>query len=141
MRIAPLVVLAALAGCGEDSAGGGSGVPDRPCTEIGCMPASVEVALSGLPDEPVAVTVCSDDRCSTIRGRGDQLTGVSTGMSEGVGDSVRVKVTVRSGRRVLTRQTGQIPVTTSRPNGPDCPPVCKIAQARLDVAGGRLEPA
>ena len=34
----------------------------------------------------------------------------------------------------------QIPVRTTRPNGPDCPPVCRVANARLDVALGTLEP-
>ena len=29
----------------------------------------------------------------------------------------------------------------ARPNGPDCPPVCKFARARLDVGAGALEPA
>ena len=91
--------------------------------------------------EPVAVTICAEKRCATVRSRGDQLTEVNVGLPADVRDSVRVVVEVRSGRRVLTKQAAVVPVKSSRPNGPDCPPVCRFARARLDVAGGDLEPA
>ena len=138
-RLATALVLVALAGCGDD--GAGSAVPDHPCTEIGCGPPSAIVELSGMRAEPVAVTICAEQRCATLRSRGDQLTEVNVGLPDDAGDSVRVVVEVRSGRRVLTKQAAVIPVKSSRPNGPDCPPVCKLARARLDVGSGVLEAA
>ncbi len=137
-RLASVLLVAALAGCGDG--GADSAVPDHPCTEIGCGPSSASVELTGMRAVPVTVKICAEQRCATLGSRGDQLTEVNVGLPENVGDSVRVVVEVRSGRRVLTKQAAVIPVETSRPNGPDCPPVCKFARARLDVAGGVLEP-
>ncbi len=139
-RLGTALLLAAVAGCGDDD-GAGSAVPDHPCTEIGCGPPSAIVELSGMRAEPVAVTICAGQRCATVRSRGDQLTEATVGLPENAGDNVRVRVTVRSGRRVLTKQAAVVPVKFSRPNGPDCPPVCKFARARLDVATGALEAA
>jgi len=138
-RLATALVLLALAGCGDDDAG--SGVPDHPCTEIGCGPPSAIVELSGMRAAPVAVKICAEQRCATLRSRGDQLTSVNVGLPDDAGESVRVVIEVRSGGRVLTKQAAVVPVKSSRPNGPDCPPVCKIARAHLDVAAGVLEPA
>jgi hypothetical protein len=139
-RLGTALLLVALAGCGDDG-GAGSTVPDHPCTEIGCGPPSAIVELSGMRAEPVAVTICAEQRCATVRSRGDQLTAVNVGLPEDAGESVRVVVEVRSGRRVLTKQAAVVPVKSSRPNGPDCPPVCKLARARLDVGAGVLKGA
>jgi hypothetical protein len=138
-RLATALVLVALTGCGGD--GAGSAAPDHACTEIGCGPPSAIVDLSGMRAVPVAVTICAEQRCATVRSRGDQLNAVNVGIPEDAGDSVRVVVEVRSGRRVLTKRAAVVPVTSSRPNGPDCPPVCKFARARLDVGAGVLEAA
>lgn len=141
-RLGTALLLGALAGCGDDDAPRATPPPPaRACTEIGCGPPSAIVELSGMRAEPVTVKICAEQRCATLRSRGDQLTEVNVGLPEDAGESVRVLVEVRSGRRVVTKQAAVVPVKSSRPNGPGCPPVCKFARARLDVATGVLEPA
>ena len=61
LRLAVLLALVAQAGCGEEA-----GSSD--CTEIGCLPATAQVQLSGLPSTPAVVELCADDECRTVRG-------------------------------------------------------------------------
>jgi hypothetical protein len=141
-RLGLVLVAAALAGCGEDDAPPAATPPaGRACTEIGCGPPSAIVQLRGLPAGRVSVRVCAEQQCQTLRGRGEELSDASVELPERAADSVRVLVEVRSGGRVLGKEAGVIPVTSERPNGPDCPPVCRFARARFDVATGRLEAA
>jgi hypothetical protein len=130
LAIAPALVLLALAGCGGDSETG--------CTAAGCS-SGAYVELSDLPDKPVRVKVCVGGKCATQR--------INAGVGFGEvevelpGDRARVTVEVRSGRRMLMRRTAEIPVKEFAPNGRECGPICRIAQAKLDLGTGRLEPA
>ena len=53
----------------------------------------------------------------------------------------RVTMIVRKDGRVVARATERFTVKVSRPNGPDCPPVCRQVIARFDAATGSLEEA
>jgi len=106
------------------------------CTGIGCGP-SVVVELPPLrtePGEEIAVRVCSERRCSTTRQIG---AGSSQIWMEIRGKAMDLEITVRdSSGRLLARGEGSAPVKVTRPNGPECPPVCRSAHVRLD--GTRL---
>src|SRR5688572_10447594 len=132
-RLIPLLLLAALPGCGE--------APAAACTEIGCLPASAQVLISGLPDAQGSVKLCAADRCRTVRGPRRQLTRVVVDLPETTDERVRVRIVVRSGGRVVAHDAALFTVETLRPNGPDCPPVCRFARGRLDIDTGRLMPS
>jgi hypothetical protein len=137
-RLAVLVALAAVAvavaGCGD---GGGGGTSD--CTEIGCLPASAQIQLSSLPSTPAVVELCADDECRTVRGTRSRLGRVTVALPESAGEQVRIRVRVRSRGRVLAEDDALIPVESTRPNGPDCPPVCRYARSRMDLEMKTLE--
>ena len=135
-RLAVLVALVAVAvaGCGDGGGGGGAD-----CTEIGCLPASAQVQLSGLPSTSAVVELCAGDECRTVRGTRSRLGRVSVALPRSVGDSVEVRVLIRSRGRVLAEDTAVIPVESTRPNGPDCPPVCRYARSRMDLETKQLE--
>ena len=84
--------------------------------------------------------MCVEGRCQTSVSRGRAPVALGIPLSESPGDRVRVTLTMRRNGRTVARADEQIPVRTVRPNGPDCPPVCRIANARFDVALGTLEP-
>jgi hypothetical protein len=135
-RLAVLVALVAVAvaGCGDGGAGEGAD-----CTQIGCLPASAQVQLSGLPSKSSVVELCAGDECRTVRGTRSRLGRVSVALPRSVGDRVEVRVLIRSRGRVLAEDTALIPVESTRPNGPDCPPVCRYARSRMDLETKRLE--
>jgi hypothetical protein len=139
--------LLALAGCGDDGADAprATATPTPPadglaCTEIGCNDIA-QVEFVRAPRGRVQVRMCVEGRCQTSvsRGRAPEALGIPLPVS--TGDRVRVTVTMRRNGRTVARVDERIPVRTVRPNGPDCPPVCRIANARLDVATGTLVPA
>ena len=131
-RLAVLVVLGAVAGCGNGSAA-------ADCTEIGCLPASAQLQLSGLPSGPAVVELCADEECRTVRGTRGRLGRVSVALPRSAGDRVRIRVSVRSRGKAIAEDAALIPVESTRPNGPDCPPVCRYARSRMDLATHRLE--
>ena len=133
-RLAVLVALLAVAGCGD--AGGGEG---SDCTEIGCLPASAQIQLSGLPATPAVVEFCADDECTTVRGTRSRLSRVAVGLSRSAGDRVRVRVRIRSRGKVIAEDEASMPVDSIRPNGPDCPPICRFVRSRMDLATNRVE--
>jgi hypothetical protein len=135
---AALVLLLA-AGCGDDSAPGGSS--DGACTEIGCLPASAQVQVSGLPEGSFAVRVCADERCKAVRGRRRDVSRALVELPEQVGKQTRVVIEVRQRGRLIAKDAALIPIESHRPNGPDCPPVCLFARGRLDLDTGRLDPS
>ena len=130
-RVAVLLAVGAVAGCGGDE--------PAACTEIGCLPATAQVQLSGLPSTPAVVELCADDECRTVRGTRSRLGRITVALPESAGDRVRVRVSIRTRGRVVAEDEAFIPVEMMRPNGPDCPPVCRYARSRMDLAAGRLE--
>ena len=132
MRIAGGLVAAllALASCGDD----------RVCTLIGCDESSAHVALSRLQRGPVEVRICVDDRCQTAPVL-EESSSSFVRLDHELREHARLVVEVRRRGRVISRGAAEVPVETWRPNGPDCPPVCRRAAARLDVDSGTLEPA
>ena len=115
--VALVAVAVAVAGCGDGGGGGGAD-----CTEIGCLPASAQIQLSGLPSTPAVVELCAEDECRTVRGTRSRLGRVSVALPRSVGDRVQMRVLIRSRGRVIADDTALIPVESTRPNGPDCPP-------------------
>jgi hypothetical protein len=133
-HLAVLLALGALAGCGGAEESGA-------CTEIGCQPAVAQVQIAGLPSTPAVVELCAGDECTTVRGSRRRLGRVVVNLPESAGKDVEVRVVVRSDGRVIARDASAIPVEEWRPNGPDCPPVCRFARARLDLDTGELLPS
>jgi hypothetical protein len=41
--------------------------------------------------------------------------------------------------KVIAEDETSIPVDSIRPNGPDCPPICRFVRSRMDLATNRLE--
>ena len=101
----------------------------------------VAAALAGCGDDdaPPAATPPADRACTEI-GCGPpsavvQLRGLPAGR-------VTVRVCAEQQCETLRGPGEELgDVTSERPNGPDCPPVCRFARARFDVATGRLEAA
>jgi hypothetical protein len=138
-RLGIALALLALAGCGDDGAADELPPAARACTEIGCN-SLAEVRFVKMPRGRLWIRLCADERCELIRSDGRGLVRTGVPLAEGTGDTVRVSVTIRRHDRTRLRVAERLPVETSRPNGPDCPPVCRYAASRLDVATGRLEP-
>jgi hypothetical protein len=144
-RLGIVLALLALAGCGDDGAADEPPPRETPpaglaCTEIGCNDIA-DVKFDGLPRGRIWIRVCAGERCVLSRGDGGGLEGTGVPLPAGTGDTVRVSVTVRSRGRTLLRVAERLPVETSRPNGPDCPPVCRVVNARLHMAQRALLPA
>lgn len=134
-RLAIALALLALAGCGDD--GAADEPTPRACTEIGCNDLA-EVRFEELPRGRLWIRLCADGRCELIRGDGRGLVQASVRLAQGSGDTVRVSVTIRRRGRTLLRVAERLPVTTSRPNGPGCPPVCRSVRAQLDFEARAL---
>ena len=121
MRWHRLVVLLALAGC----AGGPS------CALVGCT-SQLTVRL---PSGVTAGEACVGDVCTSRVVDGALLVPLGR---RAEGDAVRVTVTLPGAPRPYE---GEVPVQRTRPNGPDCPPVCVNGEAEVDAASGRVLPA
>jgi len=133
-----LVVLAslaaALAACDSGSEVG--------CTAKGCSSeVSVELPeLRGPAGSKYMIELCVNSACKEIPRviEGDDLdrAPVYQAMPEAV-ESVQISVTVRdaSGKNV-DHAEGNVPVTVTHPNGPDCPPECRSVMVR--AVEGRL---
>lgn len=111
------------------------------CTEIGCQSGlflKLGPAKRAFP-KTKKMRLCVDARCRTFKRLGDPewIGVVATGR---LGSTARVSMTLFGKRgKVLRKQTIEAPVTTERPNGEDCPPVCYYVQAELN-GKGRLVP-
>jgi hypothetical protein len=123
-----LLLLATLA-----SAGCGSLAPDGvgACTRIGCdsgaffeldgpLPESYTVTLL-IPGEPPRVAECAP---ADVCGGRVFFAGVTA-------RQVEIEITGEGGLRL--RREVSLTYATSRPNGPDCPPVCLQAFARVQL--------
>lgn len=144
-----LVLGMALAACG--------GPPVAGCTEIGCInELAIEVGLDGVTDG-ITVVASLDGRTITCTVPGvDDSDGVlggcddpSTALEHAVDGETRlatlrigglieggpVTVVVSDGSGDLARVTETPEYETSQPNGPGCPPVCRVGT--LAVQAGR----
>ena len=134
--IIALAVLAT-AGCGGDESGAEPAPTPRACTEIGCSD-GVYVELSRVPRD-ARVTLCVNGRCRRARAAGPGRWQVDAPLGPAPGDAVSVAVTVRRGGRTIARAAERLAVRTVQPNGPGCPPVCRMVTARFDVPAATLE--
>ena len=121
MRWLHLPLLLALTGC----AGGAA------CPLIGC---SSQLTVR-LPAGATSGTACVEEVCSSSVVDGALQVPLSR-RSEG--DTVVVTVTLPATAGGPTTYEGEVPVTRSLPNGPNCPPVCVNGAAEVDVEGGRV---
>jgi hypothetical protein len=95
---------------------------------------------SGLPAGRVEVRICADDECQTASALLDESS-MAASFEHKLGDTSRLVVEVKRRGRVIARGAAEVPVRIQRPNGPDCPPECRTAAARFDVAAETLEPS
>ena len=92
-----------------------------------------------MPNGNVEVALCVEDRkCVRQRRTGEPLQPLGGTLPKRA-KSVRVTMIVRKDGSEIARATRQFAVRVSRPNGPDCPPVCRQVSARFDVPTGSLE--
>jgi len=138
-RLGIALALLALGGCGDEEPEATPTVepPVRACTEIGCSD-GVYVQLSDVPRD-AEVTLCVDGRCRPARAGAPGLGQVDAPLGRAAGETVRVAITVRRGGRTIARASERLEVRTERPNGPGCPPMCRMATARFDMAAESLQ--
>ena len=116
-----LLLLLALAGCG-----GGAG-----CPLIGC---SSQLTVR-LPAGTTTATACVEGVCTSEVV--DGALRVPLGR-RAEGSTANVTVTLPSAGTASRTYEGTVPVVRTRPNGPNCPPVCVNGTAELDVDAGRV---
>ena len=121
MRWHRLGLLLALTGCASG--------PD--CTLIGC----VSQLTVRLPAGVTAGQACVAGVCTSEVVDGALLVPLGR---RAEGDTAEVTVLL-SGRG--TRYEGEIPLTRTRPNGPNCAPECVNAEAVVDVEAAAVLPA
>jgi hypothetical protein len=139
-RLGIALALLALSGCGDDDGTAREPSPPvptaQPCTEIGCLD-SVEVDVNRAP-RGARVTLCIDGRCQPAQTASPVIYSVRGPLERSSGDAVRVSITVRKGGRTIARETKRFAVQTDRPNGPNCPPVCRFVHASFDLPSRTL---
>ncbi len=117
MRWHRLALLLALAGCG-----GGAG-----CPQIGC----VSQLTVRLPAGVAEATACVAEVCTSAVVDGALLVPLGR---RAEGDTAAVTVTVPGSPAYV----GEVDLARTRPNGPNCPPVCVNGTAEVDTAAGRV---
>jgi hypothetical protein len=159
--VLPAGLLLAACAASPLSGGGSGGSPpvsdpggQVACTEIGCE-SGVRFASSRLGTllggaRPLRVTACLDGDCVTVAVPRGRCAGPGSDLSARVGCSdgavvlrlpgrddlgrgvhtARLKLTAGAAA-VLDETVEGLRFTANRPNGPDCPPVCWTAVARL----------
>lgn len=125
-----LALLATSTGCNS------LGIGDHACTEIGCSD-GINVHLAALPAGAYTVEILTS-------GVGDGVS-YSYSCAGGTGcrqdiffpelvlDRIIVRVTTSAGTRLTEIANPQY--ISSRPNGPDCPPVCRQATVTAELPG------
>jgi hypothetical protein len=135
-----LAVAALAAGCGggaKDDAPQEPPPPQQACTQIGCAD-GVTVRVRGDVRRAKVARACVGGRCSRWRLRRGRIARIPIAVPE-PGDRVRVTVRLLDADGVrLVRARTRARLTATRPNGPDCPPVCYSARVVLDAEQGRL---
>ena len=101
------------------------------CTNIGCVSAlTVRLPAGVTTGEACVAGICVTE---VVQG----VLQVPLGR-RAEGDSAEVTLTLGGNATVLE---GTIPLTRSRPNGPNCQPVCVTGEAVVDLDAGRVLPA
>jgi hypothetical protein len=94
--------------------------------ELGCQPA-FDASLT-------AKTVCTEQRTNDAISQSCQpVAGAWILEASFYGVSEALRVEVRRDDETLLDETMQLEYTASRPNGPDCEPVCEQARVELDI--------
>lgn len=100
----------------------------RDCDHEGCVDTLRVMSLGEASDE--MVEVCVRDECVVVDSDG----GVShTEVRLPPGDSVEVLVRVHGTAAAEERRW--FPVRAFRPNGPDCPPACRLVEVTVSERG------
>lgn len=111
------------------------GPPPRACTLIACA-AGVRVRLGGLPAAARSARVCVAGRCGPVKPieRSRPLTARLPRSQRTAGRVVQISIRLIDGQgQTVSRVSRRATVRRTRPNGPDCPPVCY--QAVLHLGG------
>ena len=119
MRWHRLALLLALAGCA-----GERGCPDL----AGC----VSQLTVRLPAGTASASACVEGVCTSSVSDGALRVPLSR---RAEGDTAVVTVTLPG---QATPYEGEVTLRRSRPNGPNCPPVCVTGTGEVDVAGQRV---
>ncbi len=117
MRWRRLTALLALAGCGTA----------QECPLVGCVS---ELAVR-LPAGVTAAQGCVEGACSSEVRDGSLV--IPLGRKSD-GTTAQVTVQLTDG----TSYAGEVALTRTRPNGPNCPPDCVSGTARVDPATGTV---
>ena len=118
MRWHRWLLLLALAGCGGEVA----------CPLIGC----VSQLTVRLPAGVTSGTACVQGVCTSQVVDGVLLVPLGR---RAEGDTALVTVTLSG---TTQPYEGEVPLTRTRPNGPNCAPVCVNGDAAVDVDAGRV---
>jgi hypothetical protein len=119
MRWHRWVLLLALAGCGGEVA----------CPLIGC----VSQLTVRLPAGVTSATACVEGVCTSAVVDGSMQVPLGRRTE---GTSAAVTVTLPG----APAYEGTVPLTRTRPNGPNCPPDCVNGEASVDLDRGRVVP-
>jgi hypothetical protein len=118
MRWHRWVLLLALAGCGGEVA----------CPLVGC----VSQLTVRLPAGVTSGTACVQGVCTSTVVDGTLLVPLGR---RAEGNTALVTVTLPG---APAPYEGEVALTRTRPNGPNCAPVCVNGDARVDAAAGRV---
>lgn len=130
---AAIVALAVDGGSDRDPA---EPPPGRACTLIACS-SGLTVHLSQPPARVSSARVCVEGACGQPRplGLGAIVTARLPDASRRAGARVSFVIELLDDEgRLVERLAGRATVRRSRPNGPDCPPICFQAETTLRAA-------
>jgi hypothetical protein len=128
IRLFSLAIPLLLAGCGSSATD-----PPHVCTRAGCS-SGLEVVLERTPPEPFRVELEVPGTPARFVYRCDEPARCADRVffADFTPDYVRIRVI--TGTDTVT-QAAQPTYEELRPNGPDCPPTCRVARVRVAVPG------
>jgi hypothetical protein len=114
-----------LAGCAA------APVTDGACTRIGCA-SGVAIEINGaLPDSYTVTLFAPGEAPRVIHCAPAQECMGRVFFEDVAASDVEIEIAGDAGWR--ERRTVSLSYTTSQPNGPGCPPICRQASARVDL--------
>lgn len=109
------------------------------CTEIGCSN-GIAIDATRLPKDVAEFELCTGSRCIESGGRIGPSAHLEIQCRKRP-RTFRVSITAFSSEgEVVASGSRRVRLTPSRPNGPDCPPVCWSAGLRFSADTGALIP-